>query len=169
MTKLRMTDRCTACPYRRPRCTVPYRSNPEYRSQLEGMLSQQAAASGSPAMAEMMAGMDMSPDKVPLLVYRSWCTAAASLCACTAAAAAVQVLCWCDGPGCVERQRGGVARASDMPHGEWLMPEELLFTARSPALLQMQAQFDALGMTPDQFISKVRWRWWGSDCGWWWR
>ncbi|EFN51559.1 hypothetical protein CHLNCDRAFT_59183 [Chlorella variabilis] len=39
-------------------------SNPEYRSQLEGMLQQQAAASGSPAVQEMMQGMDMSPEKM---------------------------------------------------------------------------------------------------------
>lgn len=39
-------------------------SNPEYRQQLEGMLQQQAAASGSPAVQEMMAGMDMSPEKM---------------------------------------------------------------------------------------------------------
>ena len=38
-------------------------SNPEYRQQLEGMLQQQVASSGSPAMAEMMQGMDMSPEK----------------------------------------------------------------------------------------------------------
>lgn len=57
-------------------------SNPEYRSQLEGMLQQQAAAAGNPAVTEMMKGMDMSPEK-------------------------------------------------------------------------MQAQFDQLGMSPDQFISKV--------------
>ena len=40
------------------------RSNPEYRQQLEGMLQAQVAGSGSPAMQEMMAGMDMSPEKV---------------------------------------------------------------------------------------------------------
>lgn len=39
-------------------------SNPEYRVQLEQMLQQQVAGSGSPAMQEMMAGMDMSPEKV---------------------------------------------------------------------------------------------------------
>ena len=39
-------------------------SNPEYRQQLEGMLQQQVASAGSPAMAEMMQGMDMSPEKV---------------------------------------------------------------------------------------------------------
>lgn len=69
-------------PMRNPETFEWMLSNPEYRQQLESMLMQQAGASGSPAMAEMMAGMDMSPEK-------------------------------------------------------------------------MQAQFDALGMTPDQFISKV--------------
>ncbi|KAI7836497.1 hypothetical protein COHA_009645 [Chlorella ohadii] len=69
-------------PMRNPETFEWMLSNPEYRTQLEGMLQQQVASSGSPAMAEMMQGMDMSPEK-------------------------------------------------------------------------MQAQFDALGMTPDQFIGKV--------------
>jgi pyruvate-formate lyase-activating enzyme len=48
-----------------PHCAAcPYCSNPEYRKQLEDMLAQQAASTGSPAVAEMMQGMDMSPEKV---------------------------------------------------------------------------------------------------------
>jgi methylphosphotriester-DNA--protein-cysteine methyltransferase len=40
-------------------------SNPEYRAQLEGMLAQQAGgAAASPALQELMSGVDMSPQKM---------------------------------------------------------------------------------------------------------
>lgn len=69
-------------PMRNPETFEWMLNNPEYRAQLESMIGQQAGAGGNPALADMMQGVDMSPDK-------------------------------------------------------------------------MQAQFDALGMSPDQFIQKV--------------
>lgn len=51
-------------PMRNPQTFEFMLNNPEYRQQLETMLQQQAGASDNPAIAEMMSGMDMSPENM---------------------------------------------------------------------------------------------------------
>ena len=141
-------------------------SNPEYRQQLEGMLQQQVASSGSPAMAEMMQGMDMSSEKVGwggvgwvtlaaaaaallLLVSLRRCRRRRCRCACCRCRCAC-----CRCRRCCCRGHTSFKRAYRLA----CAARSLLHRIPSLALvaLQMQAQFDALGMSPDQFIGKVR-------------
>lgn len=51
-------------PMRNPETFDWMLNNPEYRAQLEGMLSQQMGAGAPPAVQELMQGVDMNPDKM---------------------------------------------------------------------------------------------------------